>query len=62
MNQIIAVEFVDRSAFQKENLGQIITRNSKGLVEIIYFKSKVIPVYIIKTVGSRTKLHQQFLN
>ena len=47
MHQIIAVEFVDKSAFGKANLGQIITRNSRGNMEVVYFRAKVRIEYIL---------------
>lgn len=41
ISQVCAVERVDKQAFSKSNMGQIITRNPYGQIDILYFQAKV---------------------
>ena len=41
MSQIVAVESVDRHAFSKDNVGQMVIKDSSGHVNILYFQAKV---------------------
>ena len=48
ISQIQAVERVDKHAFSRPTVGQVVTRNSQGHKEIIYFQAKVGDCYFYR--------------
>lgn len=50
ISHINAVERVDKHAFARSNIAQVITKNSQGHTELLYFQAKVIDITSIKHI------------